>query len=313
MSTPDYTPQEYAAAFLIDFLAALGVTRADLSFSGSGDDGAVNDVTFAYRQDRPPTEEQVVEQWRLALARHHLLYPEYSVEGPSQDEKGDRFLAATVEKYFDDHISPNLGDWVNNDGGSGSVGVDIAGGLISHRVTYNSTTEGSSHSGKVKRPALFRALLGAAATYGIARIEAELDFESDSHCWSQNFTFRAADDTAVTLDDPTQTAFLDACHAVASAHPSKRRAPLAASSGEEFTLWLHEAFVEKAALALGGHDEMESYNVTLSLGMDSGAPVLEWTVTFTYLDTEDGESDEIAAPVIAPPPRRSRRPSRRAA
>lgn len=313
MSTPEFTPEAYSAAFLIDFLSSLGVKHAGLRFNGSGDNGAVDGVTFTYQSDQTPTEESVSERWQLALARHHLLYPEYEVAAPAYAGKGEEFLAAVVEKHFDGHISPNLGDWVNNDGGSGSVGVDIAGRLISHRVTYNSTTEGASHSGKVRRPALFRALLGAAATYGIARIEAELDFESDQHCWSQNFTFRAADDTAVTLADPTQTAFLDACHAVASARPSKRRAPLAASSGEEFTLWLHEAFVEKAALALGEGDEMESYNVTLSLGMDSGAPVLEWTVTFTYLDTEDGESDEIAAPVIVAQPKRLRRPRRRAA
>ncbi len=313
MSTLDYTPQEYAAAFLIDFLASLGVTRADLSFSGSGDDGAVNDVTFAYRQDRPPNDEQVGEQWRLALARHHLLYPEYSAEGPTHGEKGERFLAAAVEKYFDDHISQNLGDWVNNDGGSGRVGLDIAGRLISHRVTYNTTTAGEPHSGRVRRRALFRALLGVAAAHGIARIEAELDFDADAHCWSQNYTFQAADGTTVTLDDPTQAAFLDACHAAARTQPGKRHAPLAASSIEEFTLWLHEAFVEKAALALGEDGEMESYNVTLALGMNSGAPVLEWTARFYHRASEDGESDEIAAPVIAPAPKRSRLPRRRAA
>lgn len=307
MNPPDYTPQEYAAAFLIDFLASLDVTRADLSFSGSG-----NDVTFAYRQDRPPSEEQVGEQWRLALARHHLLYPEYSAEGPSHGEKGECFLSAAVEKYFDDHISQNLGDWVNNDGGSGSVGLDIAGRLISHRVTYNTATAGEPHSGRVRRRALFRALLGVAAEHGIARIEAELDFDDDAHCWSQNFTFRAADGPTVTLDDPTQAAFLDACHAAASTHPGKRHAPLAASSIEEFTLWLHEAFVEKAAFALSEEGEMDSYDVTLALGMNSGAPVLEWTTTFYYRASEDGESDELAAPVIAPAPKRTRRPRRRA-
>jgi len=313
VSPPDYTSQEYAAAFLIDFLASLGVTRADLSFSGSGDDGAVNDVTFAYRQDRQPSEEQVGEQWRLALARHHLLYPEYSAEGPTHGEKGERFLAAAVEKYFDDHLSSNLGDWANGDGGSGSVGLDIAGRLISHRVTYNTTTAGEPYSGRVRRRALFRALLGVAATYGIARIEAELDFDDDAHCWSQNFTFRAADGTTVTLDDPTQAAFLDACHAAASTHPGKRHAPLAASNIEEFTLWLHEAFVEKAAFSLSEEGEMESYNVMLALGMNSGTPVLEWTATFYYLTTEDGESDELAAPVIAPAAKRSRRARHRAA
>ena len=41
MSTDSLSTAEYSAAFLIDFLASLGVTRAELSFSGGGDSGGL--------------------------------------------------------------------------------------------------------------------------------------------------------------------------------------------------------------------------------------------------------------------------------
>lgn len=314
MSTDSLSTAEYSAAFLIDFLASLGVTRAELSFSGGGDSGAVDQVEFTYAKKHRPTDEAVTEQWLLALARHHLLYPEYKVELPPHAGKGEKLLAALVEKHFDDHINSHLGDWYNNEGGRGSVAVDIAERAIRHEVCYNTTSHGEPHTAKVNHPELFSALLAAVNFLGIGSIDVELDFDSEGYCWSQTLTFHATDGAIVVLDESQQTILLNACNGVVRLHTFEGKPLGAADSMPELALGFYETFVKEPALKTSA-DEVESFAVSYTIGPDAEQlfPSLEWTATFCYHDTEDGDSDEIIAPVIGPVVKRVRRSRRRAA
>lgn len=314
MTTPSYSSAEYSAAFLIDLLASVGVIRADLSFSGGGDSGAVDHVEFTYRKKRRATDEAVREQWLLALARHQLLYPEFKVELPPHAGKGEKLLAALVEKYFDDHINNTLGDWYNNEGGGGSVAVDIAERAIRHEVSYNTTSHGEPHTAKAHHPNLFAALLAAAAVFGVGSIEVELDFDSESYCWSQTLTFLAADASIVALDESQQTALLAACNDALRIHSFGEKPLGPAGSMPELALGLYETFVKEAARETSA-DEVESFTVSYVIGPDTEQlfPSLEWTATFCYHDTEDGDSEEHIAPVIGSTAKSARRSRRRAA
>ena len=253
--------------------------------------------------------------WQQALARHHLLYPECTAPTPahSTPTEGESFLAGLVEGVFDDHISSNLGDWVNGDGGSGSIGIHIAGRLICYRANYDSINDCPDHTGQIKRARLFGALLETAAKYGVGRIEAELDFDSDGHSWSQSCYFQTAAGLALTLDTTAQTELLRACHATLCIH-GRRYAPAATEvSEQEFALWFWDNFVEKPVLALETPDEMEDYCVTMTLSRGRTGPVLNWVATFRVRASDDGDSGEIAAPVIVAQPVKTRSRKRRAA
>lgn len=309
-----FTREEYSAAFHIDFLATLGVRRAELTFSGGGDSGAVDQVNFTYTRKRRPTDETVTEQWLLALARHHLLYPEYKVELPPHAGKGERFLAALVEKHFDDHINSHLGDWYNNEGGRGSVTVDVADRAIRHEVCYNTTSHGEPHTAKANHPDLFTALLAATNSLGVGSIEVELDFDSEGYCWSQTLTFHAIDGAIVALDESQQTTLLTTCSAVLRVHSFDGKPLGTADSMPELALQFYETFVKIPALETST-DEVESFAVRYAIGPDTEQlfPSLEWTATFCYHDTDDGDSGEVIAPVIGPALKRVRRSRRHAA
>ncbi len=314
MTTNSFSADEYSAAFLIDFLATLGVRRAELSFSGGGDSGAVDHVEFTYVKKRRPTDEAVTEQWLLALARHHLLYPEYKVELPPHAGKGEKLLAALVEKHFDDHINSHLGDWYNNEGGRGNVAVDIAERAVRHEVCYNTTSHGEPHTAKANHPDLFTALVAAANLLGVGSIEVELDFDSEGYCWSQTLTFHAIDGAVVVLDESQQTALLAECNAVLRVHSFEGKPLGPADSMPELALGFYETFVKEPALKTSA-DEVESFAVSYTIGPDTEQlfPSLEWTATFCYHDTDDGDSGEVIAPVIGPTAKRARRSRRRAA
>ena len=187
-TTEEISPAEYCAAFLVDFLASVGVVRAELTFSGSGDSGDVDDVQFTFKRNRKPPEENVEEQWRLAVARHHLLYPEHSIRCFDQDN-GDSKLASLVQNFFYTHISESLGDWVNNEGGGGSVTVDTKERLISYTVSYNEVQDAEPVTGRVDRMPLFEELFAAVQALGITAIDADLDFDYEGVSWSENVTF----------------------------------------------------------------------------------------------------------------------------
>ncbi len=303
MNTTELSPAEYSAAFLVDFLSSVGVLRAELTFSGCGDSGAVDDVQFVFRQKREPTETKVEKGWRLALARHHLLYPEHSLAWFESNHAPRPKLGTLVENYFDHFINPSLGDWVNNDGGSGSVTVDVEERLITHEVSYNDVKDGEPQTGTVEQPELFGALLDAARPLGIVAIEADLDFDCENVSWSDTFTSKGADGNPVKLESPQENALAKAWRDIVGARLHDAR-----FDSEDFCALLtglYEIFVKKTALDYR-EDDSEGYSISLRLAQDEGRTVLEWTATFRFMDSDDGDSGEIVAPVICAP-----RPSRR--
>lgn len=306
MSTPEFSARDYCAAFLVDFLASVGATHAELSFNGSGDSGDVDDVTFDYRTKRAPTPKKIAAKWQLALARHHLLYPEYSLDCYCRTETGERLLHSVVEGFFYQYISDGLGDWVNNDGGGGTVTIDVEDRLINYSVSYNEVQDAESQTGHVENPALFDELLTAMRAMGIAAIEAEFDFDSEGVAWSEELGFLGADQNAVQLEAAQEAELTQTCRKLVQAHfPNDSRFE---ADGNFCALFngLYETLVEETALEMR-EDSSEGYVISLSLTESEGRPVLQWSATFRYMGSDDGESEEIDAPIIGALPNARRK------
>lgn len=304
-TTEEISPAEYCAAFLVDFLASVGIVRAELTFSGSGDSGDVDGVDFAFKRDRKPSDDKIAEQWRLAVARHHLLYPEHSIRCFDEDH-GDSQLASLVKNFFYKHVSDSLGDWVNNEGGSGSMTVDIAERSISYSVSYNEVQDAEPVTGRVDRAPLFEELLAAVQPLGITAVDADLDFDNEGVSWSENVTFFDENRRAVILEPVQEAALAQACIEIARRHmPDEPRFAEADNFCALFNA-LYEVFVEEKALE-SREDESEGYSIALSLTCHGSTPVVEWSATFRCMDSTDGETDEIVAPVIHAPAKRSRK------
>lgn len=84
-------------------LKGLGVTRVDVAYSGSGDEGFINEVILT-----PPVPG--FNTSRL----HNLLY---------------------------DYLDPaHVGDWVNNEGGFGEISINLETGRVTGDVNFNEMT-----------------------------------------------------------------------------------------------------------------------------------------------------------------------------
>jgi hypothetical protein len=83
---------------LLDRLASLGVARAEVEYSGAGDEGCVEDSCY------------------------------FDAAGnPVQLSKDD---ALDVEEFVDDSLAHKWGGWGNNEGAYGTATVDVAGGRV---------------------------------------------------------------------------------------------------------------------------------------------------------------------------------------
>lgn len=89
-------------------LKGAGVKKVDVAYSGSGDEGYVNDVVFT------PTLGQDFDKSRL----EELLY-----------------------EYLD---PAHVGDWVNNEGGFGEISIDLETGKVTGSVSFYETKVASS-------------------------------------------------------------------------------------------------------------------------------------------------------------------------
>jgi hypothetical protein len=96
------TKEELREQLLV--LKGLGVKKVDVSYSGSGDEGYVNEVVLT------PTLGPEFDDVRL----QDLLY---------------------------DYLDPaHVGDWVNNEGGFGEITIDLETGKVKGVVNLNETT-----------------------------------------------------------------------------------------------------------------------------------------------------------------------------
>jgi hypothetical protein len=88
-------------------LQKMGVKTVDVAFSGSGDEGFVNEVI-------------------------------YSPAIPK--EMAANFPESTFQDLLYDYLDPaKVGDWVNNEGGFGEIQIDVATGKVTGSISFNFT------------------------------------------------------------------------------------------------------------------------------------------------------------------------------
>ena len=307
MPNTQFTEAEYCAAFLIDLFASLGVTRADLSFSGGGDSGAVDQVELSYGKRGKPSPENIEEMWRLAVARHYLLYPEYSLEKLKADDSGVLRLEGLAEDYFYHFIDGNIGDWVNNEGGGGSAEFVVAERRIEYAVHYNTDHSSDPIEGSVENPEVFATLLAAAKELGVAEISAEFEFGSDGDCWSHEVKLTRPDGTEATLEDGDWTAMARKGWEVLRSRGIGEDADLVRADFHEMAKAIYHAFVEPETESLSDNGT-EGWSVSFTISAEEGAAAtFEWSGYYRYMDSEDGDGGEIEAPDIGANPKRTRR------
>lgn len=84
-------------------LKGMGVKKVDVAYSGSGDEGYINDVVLT-----PPAEG---------------------------------FNTSPLFDLLYDYLDPaHVGDWVNNEGGFGEISIDLETGKTKGTVSFNETT-----------------------------------------------------------------------------------------------------------------------------------------------------------------------------
>ena len=102
-------------------LKELGVIEIEISYSGGGDDGAIDDVELQYNLsgNRTRADRQLPEGW---------------------DEIKNELEEWTYERLGTE------GDWVNNDGGEGTITIQVPSGeyTLNHgvRETHWTNSEG---------------------------------------------------------------------------------------------------------------------------------------------------------------------------
>lgn len=92
---------------VIEFLKAHNVDSLTWSFQGGGDNGSLEGLSFEYDGDHEDLLKIMKDTQEFAFE--------------SEDEKGESFHNG-LESYLYKRLD-NIGDWVNNDGGSGNVTI----------------------------------------------------------------------------------------------------------------------------------------------------------------------------------------------
>jgi len=83
------------------YAASIRMTRVHIEYSGGGDSGQVDDVLCFDENDKTMSMDLV-----------------------------DSVCIDYINELFDTHISENIEDWYNNEGGSGEVEIDVKTGRI---------------------------------------------------------------------------------------------------------------------------------------------------------------------------------------
>lgn len=108
------------ARLLIDESKKLGLKSVSATFSGSGDSGEISGIEFLNSSDK-------------AIHRH-----KWNEKDGSYTENTDvpRELWELASKVVDDLVGKLAGDWWNNDGGYGSVSVNLETGRADVTASY---------------------------------------------------------------------------------------------------------------------------------------------------------------------------------
>lgn len=123
-----FPPEE--SATLIATLRMLGAVKIHADFSGSGDDGNINEASVLS-----------LNNTAVELDNHFLEITEtYRPWGqPPQTKKEKRPLKEIVNRLCDELLEKTGHDWYNDDGGQGTIDIDLRTGHIELDVGINRT------------------------------------------------------------------------------------------------------------------------------------------------------------------------------
>lgn len=104
---------------LIAGLAALGVTRAMVNYSGGGDSGDTCEAEIFPEEMMPAVQAATVMFFQVTPT-----YYAFSKETPSLKEK-EMPLQEALQEFAMIWVELHHGGWENNDGGSGTVNINV--------------------------------------------------------------------------------------------------------------------------------------------------------------------------------------------
>ena len=104
------------------FLQLKGVTTIEIPFSGSGDSGAIEAVAFC--GDSGPVDRNDFPEMPWATSSDSYNTTTHAWERIYQPDKSTP-LATIVEQFGYDILERVGLDWINNDGGQGTVYIDL--------------------------------------------------------------------------------------------------------------------------------------------------------------------------------------------
>lgn len=117
---------------LMQALAALGIQKALVTYSGSGDSGDTTEVETV-----PPEAKAKLQEARLTYA---VAIPTYRLNQPITwaIEERDLSLREALEDFTLQWLEQHHGGWENNDGGAGTLTVDVPGNsfVLEHDAYY---------------------------------------------------------------------------------------------------------------------------------------------------------------------------------
>lgn len=141
MRREDNDLQDFNKAAVLEKLRALNVTSLEVRYSGSGDSGQLDEVTFAPEQPATMPTVSVKE-------RDYVRYDEAARCWETAEKLVERPLEDAVESLCWDAIEAHCSGFENNDGGDGTWVLDVATGKYTldhtnyYTESYSETFEG---------------------------------------------------------------------------------------------------------------------------------------------------------------------------
>ena len=117
----DIFPSPQHRNLLLTTLKTLGVTHVEVSFSGGGDSGSIDDVSFM----NGATNLEGAKSTMLVWTSERQMFDTEASAWKRVVETQSMTLEDIVKNITDDMLNYTGLDWYNNEGGSGSMSIDL--------------------------------------------------------------------------------------------------------------------------------------------------------------------------------------------
>lgn len=122
-------------------LQTYGVTRISYLFSGSGDNGQMDETTYEFNENKNMSTEAIEQELvahAILVVRKNLIWRVNNSTGSWEKPNVLRLqpLSENLRGWASDTAS-GFGDWWNNDGGYGSLSIDLANAEWEATVHYH--------------------------------------------------------------------------------------------------------------------------------------------------------------------------------